>query len=157
MKEKVYIETTIPSYLTSKSSKNIILLAHQSLTKQWWGQYKNNYLLYTAPITFEEVSRGDSTAVQKRQKILDEIDVLKPDIQIEQLAEIYAKELCISKKAGADALHLAYATFYKMDYLLTWNCTHLANAHVKVKLLQINQKMKIKNVEICTPEQLMED
>jgi hypothetical protein len=156
MKEKVYIETTIPSYLTARPSKNVIISAHQKLTKKWWHEHADQYFLYTGPITFEEAGRGDPAAARQRQKMLDKIDVLEPNLSIEKLAEMYAQELGIPLRARADALHLAYAVFYKMDYLLTWNCAHLANAHIRVKLLKVNQKLGLKNTELCTPEQLME-
>ena len=116
----------------------------QNIFQKWWYEYSGQYSLYTGPIAFEEAGRGDPAAARQRQKMLDKIDVLKPNLNIEKLAEVYAQELGIPRKARADALHVAYAVFYEMDYLLTWNCTHLANAHVRVKLLIINQKMKLK-------------
>lgn len=155
MKKKVYIETTIPSYLAAKSSRDITILYHQEITKEWWNKYKDNFELYISEIVFEEASRGDKEYSQLRVDILKTLNLLDVDNEIEQITNIYINHFSFPKKSIRDASHIAYSVFYKMDFLLTWNCRHLANAEIRSELAKINNKLGFPTPDICTPLELI--
>ena len=155
MKKKVYIETTIPSYLVARPSRDITLLYHQEITKEWWEEYKDTYELFISEIVYEEASKGDKKYSQLRFDILKTVNVLDYDDEIEQITKIYLDYFSFLKKSIRDASHIAYAVFYKMDFLLTWNCRHLANAEMRSTLHRINNKLGYKTPDVCTPLELI--
>jgi len=151
----VYIETTILSYLASIPSRDIIVQAHQQITWEWWNNYRKNYDLYISPIVIQEISRGDIEASKKRKKFINNISILQISDNITELALKLIKFLGLPKKAELDALHLAFAIDYSIDYLLTWNCNHLANGVFIKKLKQFESKESRVIPVILTPEELM--
>jgi len=153
--EKVYIETTIPSYLVAKPNRDIVILSHQEISKDWWENERNKYELYISEYVIGEIRKGDNILSQKRIELIKDIFLLEHNNDIEILAREYLRLLGFPEKAAIDILHIAYSVYYEMDYLLTWNCKHLTNACFKVKLLKLNNKLGYKTPEICTPEQLI--
>ena len=134
MKPTVYIETTIPSYYVARESRNIIQLARQQLTREWWDRFRGNYDLYTSQIVLEEAADGDGHMSEERLALLEEIPLLDIDELVEELAQELVGRHIIPEKAARDALHIAAASVQKMDYLLTWNCTHIANPHIQQRI-----------------------
>ena len=155
MKNTVYIETTIPSYLISKLSRDIFVLSHQEITKNWWNNHRKEYSLFTSKIVVEEILRGDPELSKKRKSLLSGIPVLDVTEKIENLAKNYFEFLGIPKKSILDSFHLAIAVYNEIDFLLTWNCKHLANAYTRRKLADYNIKFGYKIPDICTPEELI--
>jgi predicted nucleic acid-binding protein len=155
MKESIYLETTVVSYYTSKPSRDIIVLAHQQITRDWWTTAAKRYDIYISQIVVEEARSGDPDAAGKRMQILKEIHHLELNPAVEKMAQVYKDKLKILPKAIRDAVHLAVASIHNMDYLVTWNCAHIANGEVVKKLLKINESFGIKTPVICTPEELM--
>ena len=127
MKQKIYIETSIVSYLTARQSTDAIKLACQQITKAWWNHSRLNTISYISPYVVEEVSAGDPQAASERIKALLDIFVLPIMPEIPQLANFLLQNGGLPTKAKIDALHIACATYHRMDILLTWNCTHIAN------------------------------
>ncbi len=154
-KSSIYIETTIIGYLTGRRSRDIVVLAHQEITGQWWDNCRSSYLLYTSEIVIQEAKQGDPDAAERRMNLLKEIPLLSIIQDIERLARRYMTELCFPQKSVADSLHLAYAVYYGMDYLLTWNCTHLANEFLQRKIVTINNTLSLPTPLIVTPEDLI--
>ncbi len=154
MIEKVYIETTIPSYLVSEQSENIIILSRQIITKDWWNIERKKYELFVSPIVIEEIANGDKHYAVKRQNEIKNLKVLREDENIDIIAEFYMKQFNFPEKIVRDIYHVSYSVYYEMDYLLSWNCSHLANAHFKKQLLKLNNQKGYKTPEICTPEEL---
>ena len=153
--QKVYLETTIPSYLTSIPSRDIIILGHKELTKEWWNKYRDKYELFVSQAVVDEVTQGDKAVAALRYDLIKNISILNFDLAIDNIVNNYMKEFSFSSKVILDAYHIAYATFYEIDFLLTWNCKHLANANIRKKLYQINAKLGYSTPEICTPEELI--
>ena len=156
MKPSVYIETTIISYLTAKPSRDLIIAAHQQITIEWWTDVRPQVDCYVSPFLIDEASRGDAAYAQKR---LDEIvgfTVLDVNEEIEDLAQQYFAALQIPEKAKIDAFHLAVAAWHKMDYLLSWNCKHIASGRVQKMMQEINARLEVHTPIVCTPEELME-
>jgi len=153
--ERVYLETTIPSYMVSRPSRDIIVLAHQEITKEWWNNCRSDYELYISQIVIDEISEGDENLAQKRNEIINNIPLLEYNNDVEKLALKYFEHFQFPKKALRDAFHLAFAVYYEIDFLLTWNCAHLANAIVRTNLSKFNNKLDFKTPDICTPEELI--
>lgn len=154
-KPTLYIETTIPSYLVARPSRDIIVLAHQQLTKEWWDDYRHLYEMFISQIVLDEIKQGDPEMASKRIEILQEIPMLEINNEVENLAEKYFSSLKFPAKAMRDAFHLAYAVIYEINFLATWNCTHLANANVLFLLSKLNKEWGYETPIICTPEELM--
>jgi len=155
MKETIYLETTVVSYYTSKPSRDIIVLAHQEITREWWDRALKRYDAFISEIVVEEARAGDPEAAKKRLAILKKFTHLDLSPMVEKMAKVYVEKLKIPPKALRDAVHLAVASVHSVDYLVTWNCSHIANGEVIRKLMQINMSHGIKTPIICTPEELM--
>lgn len=155
MKKTIYLETTVISYYTSKPSRDIIVLAHQEITREWWDKALKRYDAFVSEIVIEEAMAGDPEAAKKRLGILKRFSHLDLNPTVEKMAQVYVEKLKIAPRALRDAVHLAVASVHSVDYLLTWNCSHIANGEVIRKLMQINMSHGIKTPVICTPEELM--
>lgn len=156
IKESIYLETTVVSYYTSKPSRDIVVLAHQEITRQWWSRALERYNIFISEVVIEEAGFGNSEAAKKRLEELKGFPHLKLNDKVEKMAQVYMENLEIPEKSFRDAAHLAVASVHDIDYLVTWNCTHLANGEVIKKLMKINESFGIHTPVICTPEELME-
>lgn len=156
MKSSVYIETTIISYLTAKPSRDLIIAAHQQITTEWWTDVRPQVDCYVSPFLIDEASRGDTTYAQKRLDEIVDFTVLDVNEEIEDLAKKYFAALQIPEKAKIDSFHLAVAAWHKMDYLLSWNCKHIASGRVQKMMQKINIQLGVHTPIVCTPEELME-
>ena len=157
VKPSVYIETTIISYLTARSGRDLIIAAHQQITNEWWADVRPQVDCYVSPFVIDEASRGDVVFAQKR---LDEIEgfvVLEVNKQIEDLAKKYFAALQIPEKAKIDAFHLVVAAWHKMDYVLSWNCKHIANAETLGLIESVCREVGYHPPQICTPYGLLGD
>ncbi len=156
MRPRVYIETSVISYLTAKPSRDLIVAAHQQTTNDWWENALPNYEAFISPIVLEEISRGDANAVQSRLAKVSTFPVLEILPEVRNLADTYFSAFVIPDKARADTYHLAVASWHGMDFLVSWNCTHIVNGRIKVLIEEINAGQGIRPPVICTIEELME-
>ena len=156
MKPTVYIETSVISYLTAKPSRDLIIAAHQQITNDWWENALSNYEAFISPIVLEEISRGDANAIQARLEKVSIFPVLEILPEVRNLADTYFAAFAIPDKARADTYHLAVAAWHGMDFLVSWNCTHIVNGRIKLLIEEINAGQGIRTPIICTPEELME-
>jgi len=157
MKKRVYVETTIVSYLTAKPSRDLIMAGNQELTREWWDGRRRCYDLYTSQLVMDEAAQGDADAAEKRLLALRDVPLLGPAVSAIELAESLLANVLLPSRAATDALHLALATVHRMDVLLTWNCRHLANASM---LVDIGRFIRLRGHDIpvvCTPNELMDD
>jgi predicted nucleic acid-binding protein len=154
--EKVYIETTIPSYLTSKASDDVIAAARQQITKEWWEIESPSYDLYVSEVVRVECSKGNFDAAKKRIAVLEGIPNLELNDEIALLAQEIFEKLSIPDKARDDALHIAIACFHDVDYLLSWNFKHIVNASMIRKLRDLINQTEYTMPQICTPEELIQ-
>lgn len=155
MKRKVYIETSVASYLTARSSRDLVVAAHMELTTEWWTNHRDRFDLFVSDIVLREAARGDVAAAAKRIAELAGIDVLDLDDAAGELAGRLLERGLLPKKALEDALHAAIATVRGMNFLLTWNCKHIANAELVKRLEVVCLEMGYSLPTLCTPEQLM--
>ena len=155
MSETVYIETSIIGYLSARSSNNLTLMAHREATLNWWDNRRSQFTLYISQVVLDEVARGDREVATQRLEILRNFPLLDIDQSVQNLASQFLSKSNLPAKAADDALHIAAATVYGLDYLLTWNCKHIANAQIQKKLLQISLDAGYELPTICTPYELM--
>ena len=152
--ETVYIETTILSYLVSRPSRDIIVAARQELTREWWAVAKPSYECLISQIVLDEISAGDPVHASKRLQRADELPVLALNEECTVLAGQYLDKGYVPKDEIRDALHIAVAVTWKVDYLLTWNCKHIANGHALRQLRKFSESKGYEFPHVCTPEEL---
>jgi|688.fasta_scaffold220617_3 hypothetical protein len=152
--QSVYIETTIPSYLGAHPSRQEPMASHQKATHLWWKTERQRFLLYTSQLVRVEAARGDAGAAARRKVYLDSLPDLDIPLETEALARSLIQLLRIPPKAEADATHLALAILHRITYLLTWNCTHLANPVLQKDLIDYCNYHHLHIPVICTPELL---
>ncbi|MBO3461504.1 type II toxin-antitoxin system VapC family toxin [Aetokthonos hydrillicola Thurmond2011] len=155
MSETVYIETSVIGYLTVRPSNNLILMANASATRSWWDTRALQFTLYISQVVLDEVARGDAEIASRRLEMLCNFPLLQVNEAVKDLASQFLTKSNLPPKAADDALHIALATVYNLDYLLTWNCKHIANAQIQKKLAQISNVAGYELPTICTPYELM--
>ena len=152
---RVYIETTIPSILTSRPSPQVVQAGHQITTLEWWNNHRQDYELFTSQVTLDEAAGGDVVAAQRRMAALEGIPLLTITPECKTIAGAVLASGLLPAKADRDAFHIAVAAFHKMHLLLTWNIRHIANAHVREDLRVLIAGLGYVLPTICTPEELL--
>jgi predicted nucleic acid-binding protein len=155
MSETVYIETSIIGYLTARTSNNLILMANVEATREWWDARRDQFELYISQTVLDEAARGDAEIARRRLEILSNFPLLEVNEAVQDLAAQFLMKSNLPPKAADDAIHIAVATIYGLDYLLTWNCKHIANAQIQKKLVRISFDAGYELPTICTPYELM--
>ncbi len=156
MKSTVYLETTIIGYLASWPSRDLITAANQQLTHEWWNDHRQAFDLHVSQFVIDECSAGDKTAAQERLIFLAAIPELSVSDDVRRLAEKLVQGVPLPEKGAVDALHIAVAAVHGMDYLLTWNCTHIANASLRPRIEALCRAFGHEPPTICTPQELLE-
>lgn len=156
-KPSIYVESSVVSYHTARTSRDLLVLSHQEITRVWWEQHLHTCEPYVSGVVLQELGRGDPDAAAKRLDAVSDFRVLPLLPDVEPLAALYVSELRLPETALYDALHIALASRHAMDYLVTWNCKHIANAHLRRRLAAINERMHVAIPVICTPEELLDE
>lgn len=157
MKPKVYIETTIPSYLTARPSNDLRVAANQNTTIEWWETQRPCFELFISEFVTTEIIHGDSDVARKRLEIIADLPKLSINEKVRTLAKSLISDGAIPAKAEIDAFHIAVAAVNGIEYLLTWNCAHIANAIMRTKIEGVCRRQGFEPPIICTPQELMED
>ena len=153
MKPKVYVETSVISYLAARMSRDLIVAGHQQITQEWWDS-RHEWELSISALVVSEASTGDTDAAARRLALMDGLPLLSLNEAAITLAERLLAEAALPQKAREDALHIAMATVHGIDYLLTWNCKHIANAVKRPLIETICETSGYRPPIICTPEEL---
>ena len=156
MGERVYVETTVISYLTAWPSRDVVVAGHQQVTHEWWDTCRGRYELCVSQLVLGEAAAGDSQAAQKRLAVLQSMNVLETTEAALDLAKELLRAGALPEKAADDALHIAIAAAHAVPFLLTWNCRHLANATLRPMIESVCIAKGFKVPNICTPEELLE-
>jgi len=156
MKRRVYIETSVVSYLTAHPSNDVIRLACQQITQSWWNSRRGAVSSYISPYVVEEVSAGDPTAAAERIEAVRTVPVLPITPEIPDLAEFLLLGRGLPSNARIDALHIACAAYHEIEVLLTWNCAHIANPVQMPVMRGLCAAKGYKLPELVTPFELME-
>jgi|SRR5262245_25936136 len=155
MKARVYVETMIISYLAASPSRDLVVAAHQQITREWW-EGGSRFELFVSQAVIEEAARGDAVAASRRFECLTGIPVLELDTTVVDFGNRLLRTRVVPAKASIDAVHIAVAAVHHMDYLVTWNCSHIANAAIRVKIENACRDAGLPVPAICTPEELLE-
>jgi hypothetical protein len=153
MKPRLYLETTIPSYLTSRPSRDLIIASHQQITRDWWEMRKGGFQLFILQLVVDEASGGDPAAARERLRAIEDLPLLDITPEVAELAVAILDSGKIPRKAATDAAHIAIGAVHGMDFLVTWNCVHIANAAIAKALAAICREHGCECPVICTPEE----
>ena len=153
--DTVYVETSIISYLRQKPSTQVVLAARQLLTHQWWNDERSHYQLVASQFVIDEASAGDPTLAAERLQLLAGIPLLPLDPVIVDIADEIMSRAILPEKARTDALHIATVAHHRIQYLLTWNCRHIANARILPRIHDVLIDLLIPVPVICTPEEMV--
>jgi len=157
MRPRVYLETTIPSYLTAWLSRDLVMAGHQRTTSEWWESRRHDFELFVSQFVIDEAGSGDPDAARRRLEALADVPLLDLSDDVYALADQLLKRVPLPASAAADALHIAVAAVNGMDYLLTWNCTHIANAELRPRIETVCRDCGFEPPVICTPEELLKE
>jgi hypothetical protein len=155
--ETVYLETTFVSYLVALPARDLVIAAHQQVTRDWWQRRRTQFRCVISQVVIDEISAGDDSEVKKRLEIVKPLDVLAASADAEALTAAIVGARVLPDKAVRDAAHIAVATVHGVQYLMTWNCRHLANAQISRRVARICSKHGFVMPTICTPEELLEE
>jgi PIN domain len=156
MRPKAYVETTVISYLTALPSRDLLLAAHQQVTRDWWST-RDAFELFVSQFVLDEASAGDTAAAELRLAVLRDLVLLDLTREATQLAAELIRGGGVPGKAQIDALHIAVASVHGMDYLVSWNCTHIANATMRGRIEAICRGVGFAPPVICTPLELVKE
>lgn len=155
MKVRLYLETTIVSYLVARPSRDVVLAAHQAMTHDWWKKRLKDFDVYVSEVVLNESSAGDATFARKRLEWLAPFPVLRATADVQSLTNALLKSGVVPQKAAGDAAHIAHAAVHRMHFLMTWNCRHIANAEILRQVEKVCQTHGHKCPVVCTPHELM--
>jgi hypothetical protein len=153
--ESVYLETTFISYLVARASRDVVVAGHQQTTQDWWANRRSQFECSVSQVVIDEASAGDPAEVLKRLEIIGGLPALDVTESAEALARAIMAAGILPPHAFPDAAHVAVSAVHAVDYLLTWNCKHLANAQSARRIAVVCEKLGHKMPVICTPEELM--
>lgn len=151
----VYLETSVIGYLASRPGADIIFAANQLMTLKWWNDHRARFNLYASQAVVDECSAGESTAAKERLVFLEGIPVLAINAATLNLAQELMRHVGLPAKAAVDAVHIATAALNRIDYLLTWNCKHIANPAFRLRIEDVLDDAGLRSPVICTPQEIL--
>lgn len=157
MTKRVYIETTIASYLAARPSRDLLQAARQQITHDWWDNQRENYDLCISQIVLDEAAAGDAEAAQRRLPFLQDLPLLDLTDGVNHVATAIVDSGLLPRTATRDAVHIAVSSVHGIDILLTWNCRHIANAAIMKELGAIVAGCGYEMPILCTAEELLGD
>ena len=155
MKASIYMETTIPSYYTARTSRDVVIAGHQATTRDWWNCRLSHFRIFISQIVIDEAAAGDADMAKLRLAAIKPFPLLDLRDDVTDLARSFIEGGPLPDKSARDALHIAAAAVHGMDFLLTWNCAHIANAEMMPRLTNICRAHGYESPVICTPDELM--
>ena len=155
VKPRLYLKTTVPSYLTAWPSRDLIRAGHQQITREWWAHRRSDFEIFVSQLVIDEAGAGDAVAARERLAVLADVALLDLTGEVDALASALVTSLALPAKAATDAAHIALAAVHGMHFLLTWNCAHIANAEMAVAIESGCRDHGFVAPVICTPEELM--
>jgi hypothetical protein len=154
MKPKVYIETSIPSfYYEVRTEPDMV--ARRQWTREWWENSGGDYQLVTSIAVLDELNRGDFPNRDEAIQMMSKLPLVPVESAIAQIVEAYIRHKVMPADPAGDALHLALASYNKCDFLLTWNCQHLANANKFGHIRRVNVMLSLYIPLLVTPLEMI--
>lgn len=157
MKARVYLETTVVSYLTARPTRKAIAAAHQQISKLWWDRRRQDFDLVVSELVLKEAGAGDPDAAKRRPRLLEDVPILSTPDAVAPLVRALIQGHALPTEALQDAFHIAICALHGVPFLLTWNCTHIANAEQLPIIRRVLESQGLTPPVICTPEELMGD
>jgi len=154
MKPTLYLDSSVPSYWLPQG-ESPVLHARYLVTRQWWRDELPRFEAFVSQVVLDELSGGDPARAAERMSLVSEFPLLDIDDEVEDAAQFYATNLAMPRRDLRDAFHLAVASVHEMEYLITWNFAHLANASKRTHIEMLNRRLHLPTPVICTPEELM--
>ena len=154
-KPRLYLETTIPSYLTAWPSRDQSIAEKQEITKEWWRDRKSEFELFISEIVYLECAAGDSAAAKERLEVIEGIPWLDNLDEVTELAEAIMASGALPEKAATDAAHIAMSAVHEIEFLMTWNCSHIANGQIIKVIRRVCAAHGYDCPEVRTPTGLM--
>ena len=154
---RIYIESTIPSYVVARPARDLLQAARQQLTRDWWDLKRDKHELFTGQLVLDEIAFGEPEMAKRRLELVADITLLESTEEARKLTRSIMDSRLLPAKAEGDGAHIALATVHKMDILLTWNCRHIANAFIRGRLRQLIGTCGYSTPTICTPEELLQE
>ncbi len=156
MKPTVYIETTIPSfYYSDRTEQDMVVV--KDWTREWWREESLNYDLVSSVAVVDELKQGDHSKKEEKIRLLESVRMLELAVETDEIVETYLRHKLMPNDLSGDARHLAVASFHRCDYLLTWNCRHIANANKIGHIRRINGLLGLPTPELVTPLELVSE
>ncbi len=153
----VYVETTIISYLAARPSRSLIVAARQHLTQTWWDVRRPQFDTYVSQLVVAEARAGNPEAAERRAALLAGLPVLDIVPEVAALASLLVERVPLPSRAAPDATHIAVAAYHGIEFLVTWNVAHLANAELRQRVERVCRDAGYSPPVICTPDELMGD
>ena len=154
---RIYIESTIPSYVVARPARDLLQAARQQLTKDWWDLKREKHELFTSQVVLDEITAGEAAMARQRLKLLRGVPLLEPSAPANDLGREILRSGLLPASADGDAAHIAIATVHGMDILLTWNCRHIANVAIQQRLRRLAEQNGYTLPALATPEEFMSD
>lgn len=154
---RIYIESTIPSYVVARPARDLLQAARQQLTRDWWDLKREQHELFTSQVVLDEIAFGEKAMAQLRLELLQSVPLLPVTDEVKEFAAKVLASGLLPATADRDAAHIALASAYEMDILLSWNCRHIANAAIQARLRKLADASGFTLPVICTPEELLEN
>ena len=155
MKPKLYLETSIISYLTARPSRDVVINANQQLAQEWW-ESRQNFEIFVSQMVIDEISKGDSNFAQKRLNLIQDFPLIDFNVEALDLAKEILRQNVLPPKATLDVFHIAATAVNEMDFLLTLNCKHIANAFIFRRIEKICTEFGYETPIVCTPQEILE-
>jgi predicted nucleic acid-binding protein len=155
-KPRIYLDTTMISYCAARLHRDPVVRSRQLATRKWWQEYREHSEFCISSYVTEEIEKGDSTAATKRMECVLGVRVIAPELATQALAQKLLKELRIPHRSRMDALHLAIAAANGLDYIVSWNFKHMANAGIRAVYRDVCLDRGLEPPEITTPEEMLE-
>ena len=156
MSKMVYVETSVPSFFHEARSEPE-MLARRAWTRQWWATATERYDLVTSPAVIDELERGEYPSKDDCLKLVERLDLLEITPAVLDVVDTYISRRVMPADPAGDALHLAVASVHRCDFLVTWNCRHLANANKFGHIRRVNTLLGLYVPSLVTPLELLED
>lgn len=154
---RIYLESTIPSYVVARPARDLLPAARQQLTRDWWDLQREQHELFTSQVVLDEIAGGEAAMAKQRLALMDGIAVARATDEVETFTQSILDSGVLPADADRDAAHIALATVHEMDIPLSWNCRHIANAFIQGRLRKLADAAGFILPVICTPEELLEN
>lgn len=154
MKPTIYLDSSLPSYWLPQGDDPIVQARHL-LTRRWWVDELPRFEVFISQVVLDEISGGDPRRAAERLALVREFPMLDIDQEVERAAKHYVDNFAMPRRNMRDAFHLALAAVHEIEYLVTWNYAHLANASKRAHIEALNRRLHLSSPIICSPEELM--